>query len=427
MTMDRFSRVERTLPGLFADLADARTPDYLEAAIERASDRPQRPSWTFPERWLPVELVSERVPTTRMPWRQLGVVALIALLLGAMLAVYIGSQHRAVAPPYGLAVTCGVTVADHGTLFMQETSGGGRRALYTGATKPELDGLISGDGTKVAVVTGVAEIDETISVVPADGGPPVVIPGGPFTGLHGVTWSPQSDELAITADIASPDGKVTQHLILARADGSGSKVIEPGFAIGDVTYRPTTGDELIASATIGGKDTLVMLQRDGSIERILPPPPAAVADTWQGVFGAAFSPDGRQLAYQAFDRYRSINTLWVGPADAPEKAAEVGSDLPRWAVANEPAWSNGGDRIAIQRATDDGLHLAIYDAVTRKLHDIGDAAGKGWPAVTWSPDDATLLLLPADGGLQLQIDPTTGRTVPTSWSAVNYPSFRRCA
>ena len=56
----------------------ARTPDYLEAAIERASSRPQRPAWTFAGRWLPMDLVTTRVPSTRAPMRALGVLLLIA-------------------------------------------------------------------------------------------------------------------------------------------------------------------------------------------------------------------------------------------------------------------------------------------------------------------------------------------------------------
>ena len=80
MTTDRARRLERSLPGLFDELADARTPDYLEAAIELASSSPQRPSWTFPTRWLPMDLVMTRVPTTRLPMRTLAILALVALL-----------------------------------------------------------------------------------------------------------------------------------------------------------------------------------------------------------------------------------------------------------------------------------------------------------------------------------------------------------
>ena len=73
MTVDRVRRIERRLPGLFEELADARTPDYLEGAIERASSRSQRPAWTLPGRWIPMEIVTTRVPTTRFPLRQVGV------------------------------------------------------------------------------------------------------------------------------------------------------------------------------------------------------------------------------------------------------------------------------------------------------------------------------------------------------------------
>ena len=53
MTMDRSSRADRVLAGLFDELADARTPDYLEAAIEHASSRPQRPVVDVPRKVAP--------------------------------------------------------------------------------------------------------------------------------------------------------------------------------------------------------------------------------------------------------------------------------------------------------------------------------------------------------------------------------------
>ncbi len=42
-----------------------------------------------------MDLTTERVPVARMPWRAIGaLVGLLALLLAASLAVYIGSQPR---------------------------------------------------------------------------------------------------------------------------------------------------------------------------------------------------------------------------------------------------------------------------------------------------------------------------------------------
>ena len=80
MTMND-QRFDRALPALFVELASASTPDYLETAIERASSRPQRPAWTYPGRWLPVDITTQAAPAARMPWRQLGILALIGLLL----------------------------------------------------------------------------------------------------------------------------------------------------------------------------------------------------------------------------------------------------------------------------------------------------------------------------------------------------------
>ena len=81
-------RFDRALPGLFVELASASTPDYLEAAIERASSRPQRPAWTYPGRWLPVDITTQAAPAARMPWRQLGILALIGLLLAVAAVAY---------------------------------------------------------------------------------------------------------------------------------------------------------------------------------------------------------------------------------------------------------------------------------------------------------------------------------------------------
>ena len=108
MTMDRSFRADRVLVGLIDELADARTPDYLEAAIEQASSRPQRPAWTFPERWLPMaEITSRSAFAPRLPWRTIAVALLIlALLIGATVVV-----HRLAAAQAAAAVRRGPRMA----------------------------------------------------------------------------------------------------------------------------------------------------------------------------------------------------------------------------------------------------------------------------------------------------------------------------
>ena len=74
-------RLERDLPQILGDLSIAPYPDYIDDVLATTAQRRQRPAWTFPERWLPMDLVTERVRTPRLPWRAIGVLAMIALLL----------------------------------------------------------------------------------------------------------------------------------------------------------------------------------------------------------------------------------------------------------------------------------------------------------------------------------------------------------
>jgi hypothetical protein len=96
--MTEQTRFDRVLPGLFDDLAAARTPDYLEAAIERATSRDQRPAWTYAGRWLPMDITTRGAPVARMPWRQLGVLALIGLLIALATVAYVGSRPATPSP-----------------------------------------------------------------------------------------------------------------------------------------------------------------------------------------------------------------------------------------------------------------------------------------------------------------------------------------
>ena len=96
MTTER--RLERDLPQILGDLAMGPYPDYIDDVLATTAQRRQRPAWTFPERWLPMDIATERVVTTALPWRQLGVLALIALLVVSAIAAYVGSQPRLPAP-----------------------------------------------------------------------------------------------------------------------------------------------------------------------------------------------------------------------------------------------------------------------------------------------------------------------------------------
>jgi hypothetical protein len=80
-------RFVRDLPPILDDIALAPYPDYIDDVLAITAHRSQRPAWTFPERWLPMDLATKAQPgVPRIPWRIVGVLALLAALIAATLA-----------------------------------------------------------------------------------------------------------------------------------------------------------------------------------------------------------------------------------------------------------------------------------------------------------------------------------------------------
>jgi hypothetical protein len=118
-------RLERDLPTFLRDLAAAPYPDYIDDVLATTAQRRQRPTWTFPERWLPVDITTTQVPVARPPWRALGILALIGILIACALAVYVGSQPTTPpAPPFGMAVNGQIAYAQDGDIFAVDPATG---------------------------------------------------------------------------------------------------------------------------------------------------------------------------------------------------------------------------------------------------------------------------------------------------------------
>jgi hypothetical protein len=97
MTTDR--HLERDLPTILGEIAMGTYPDYIDDVLATTAQRRQRPGWTFPERWLPVNLANEALPgAPRYPRRAIGILTLLAILIAAMLAFYLGGPGAPRAP-----------------------------------------------------------------------------------------------------------------------------------------------------------------------------------------------------------------------------------------------------------------------------------------------------------------------------------------
>ena len=142
MTSER--RFDQDLPDLLAQVAQAPAPEYRDLIVQRTARTRQRPAWTFPDRWLPMSVVTTRAfaaPPIR--WRVVGVVALLLLALAVGLVVVAGSQ-RHVPAPFGRAANGLVAYEVGGDIFTADPVTGVAKAVVTGTQRDLRPGLLAG-------------------------------------------------------------------------------------------------------------------------------------------------------------------------------------------------------------------------------------------------------------------------------------------
>ena len=433
-------RFDRALPGLFVELAGASTPDYLEAAIERASSRPQRPAWTYPGRWLPVEITTQAAPTARMPWRQLGILALIGLLIAVAAVAYVGTRRASPAPPFGLAANGAIAMERDGDIVTVDHATGTVTPIITG---PEVDSapIFSRDGTRIAFERSVDETGDSrlIMVANADGSGLAQATAEPLTGLQSWTLSPDGQDLLVTTN----DGGVSKLAVLA-VDASRKPtpvdISPPAIPDEDepAIYRPPDGREILVVARPAGSATrgiyLVDAQTGKTLRVIVEPSPET------DVFGASWSPTGDAIRYHEFpvvgDGPRGL--LHVVAADGTgDRLVDAGAGSAyNFAMS---LWSNDGTRLVMMRS-DGTVEQALIVPMTGDapeveircdLSDVSgcpdNVAGVTW---IWSPDDTVLVgtLSAEDGSTTYYLaDPRTGRVTPTAFAGTGEPDWQRAA
>ncbi len=131
--MTPFDRFDRRFADALDDLASP-IPDYFEDALAVALSRPQRPAWTFPERWIPMSTLTRRsVLVPGVPWRTIGILLALLALLVAGAVISIGLRpDRTPAPPFGLAANGLIAYASDGDLYSRDLVTGAEELFVGG-------------------------------------------------------------------------------------------------------------------------------------------------------------------------------------------------------------------------------------------------------------------------------------------------------
>lgn len=437
MTTDR--RLERDLPSILGDIAMGPYPDYIDDVLVDTAQRRQRPRWTFPERWIPMAVVTRRpVLAPAFPWRTLGILALLAILMAAALAAFIGSQGPLPAP-FGTARNGLVAFEAGGDIRIADPLTGTPTTIVSG---PELDvgPRYSRDGTRLVFERKVEGGRSELYVVRSDGSGLTRITPDPILlnpSLLGEPWeqyqfSPDGRSVLIATRNQGVGG-----ISIAQSDGSGIRQLDVGMSVTEPSYRPPDGAEIlfVGDGPPGTYHGIYAVDVASGVRRTI----VDVSSVYD-VAGPNWSPDGSQIAYWR----------WGGPgegegltahtrivsADGSDDRALVEPPGARWSSGAD--WSNDGTRLFVFRGFSPGFEdvrpaIVPADGVSssvetdRQIPIVEECCA----FVEWAPDDSAILVTPVNvlgvSGQQLIIDSVTGETRVAPWDTTSDPTWQRRA
>ena len=351
-------RIERDITAWFGETAAPRPPDYTDDILLRTARSRQRPRWTFAERWFPMSVITfGRVTLRPVPWRTVGLLVALALLLAVAAAVYVGSNQPRVPAPFGSAANGLVAYSKDGDIYTVDPTTGARQAIVTGAT---VDGApaYSLDGTRLAFsrTTGAGSV---IVLADADGHNQVAIPMTPLAEVSHAAWSPDGRWIAVAG---------------GAADAAGALWIVDTVA---QTARKTDGlvldDEALLWRPPDGRQLAVIAQESlqGQLRFALVTPASTSSTSWHPSATSRASSGRRLDARREPIRVRLGSTLGTGSRCRGGRFRTVRARCP------DPA-EHGGERRDLPRLSNDGRRVLFMEQ---------GAEGKSWLSV--APSDGS--------------------------------------
>jgi dipeptidyl aminopeptidase/acylaminoacyl peptidase len=392
-------RFEQDLPALLADLYLAGTPDYRDDIVRQTARVRQRPAWTFPERWLPMDLTRPSVLGPAVPWRQLGALALVALLIAAALAAYIGSSRRLPAP-FGPASNGLVAIVDDSGGIQQVDPASGQAMVIVpgpGNSRP----TYSPDGSRLAYLRANGFTAFDIVVARSDGQGPVVITPKPVSAVGYLGWSPDSSSIVIPAasgriDVYDASTAGLPRTITVEGQRIGAKGFDNYNANVQDLFRPPTGKEIVFLGSTPEGPAVFVAAADGTDPRAIldwdhSTVPYSDLDTPQ------WSPDGSRIAL-GLASSNDVNEWHIYVMNADGTNLRALSSETRLHSDNNLQWSPDGSHIAFQRwfavpeaGFADTRPVTVVGVDDGTEVEVGIVNVDGYLGWSWSPDGTAIL------------------------------------
>lgn len=391
--MNRHDGFERELSAWFDRVAMPSVPDYTNDIVQLTAGRRQRPRWTFPERWLPMHVETlQRVPTASLPWRTIGLLAVIGLLTAALVAVTVGSAPKLPAP-FGLAANGLVAYVEPGGIGVSalDPVTGERMRFVTGAGSVRAPRW-SLDGSRIAFLRKVSGPREEVVIVDATAGATRLVISPPLVEVDsdGLEWAPDGRSLLVV------HGAGTRRLGLMDTEtGAVTDLDIPEYAVLEAFFRPPDGREVVFVSGSEWAPGLAIVSLPDLVVREVP----LDLDGVQALRPMGWTPDGsRILMHLESPRDARGQTYLV----EPDIGAMTALDVAYGHVSHDGRWVAG-----LTVGTEDRTCVVSIEGGPCRV--VGNAFTVPWGPVgkglQWSPDDEWLVVKPNGGDGTSLIDP----------------------
>jgi Tol biopolymer transport system component len=418
-------RLEHDLPALLAEMYVAGIPDYRDDLFRETAAHRQRPAWSFPERWIPMSVATRRLPIAPIPWRLIGVLALVIVTAAIVLLVAAGSQRRHVPPPFGPAANGSLFAAKGGDIVAVDAATGASHTVIGGGGEDDSPGA-SPDGVVLAFIR-TAFGQRSLWAADIDGSHVRQVLTDPLIDDFDL-WAPDSRHLGVITRVDS-----RREFMLVPTDGSGPAVADLGdLDPMEFQFRPPDGREVALKAMENGRINVYLMNVDGTNRRKLDLVGSDAAPGGFELSGFSWSPTGAELAYNvvSHDSTSGDDHLRVHVFALDTKRDRAVADPTRPDAHQAwPSWSPQGTGILVQRFTSGEGWLELLPAEgtasIRAMGPPGILEPNGGIDAGWSPDGGTILLR-FDANRFYSIDANTGQSTPLTWP-YDWPDWQRLA